>query len=74
MKDYYMIFVLAAVLITPFLPGLLRAKCPSCNKRSLLSLQSPEEANNYISTFQCKSCQKDFHKEKSGPLKEGLSS
>ena len=74
MKDSYMVFVLFAVLITPFLPQLLKAKCPSSNKRKLDSVESPASADKaadeqrFVTYFKCKACDADFSREKSGPL------
>jgi hypothetical protein len=79
MKDNYMVFVLLAVLITPFLPNLLKAKCPDCGKRKLDTIDFGSEseegrqfAERYITGFSCRHCQAKFWKEKSGPLKPGL--
>ena len=71
MKDYYMIFVLVVVLLTPFLPNLVKAKCPSCGKRKLVSQELEEgqaEAGRFLSAFLCKGCGQEFQREKSGPL------
>lgn len=74
-----MVFVLLAVLITPFLPNLLKAKCPDCGKRKLDSVDMGAEseegrklAERYITCFCCRNCQAKFWKEKSGPLNPGL--
>lgn len=71
MKDSYMIFVLLAVMITPFLPQLLKGKCPSCGKRKLEALDSaPDGAEEtpFLSYHACKNCLTNFRREKSGPL------
>ncbi len=72
MKDSYMIFVLLAVMITPFLPQLLKAKCPTCAKRKLETLDNEttlsQEEGKYITYFNCKACQVRFKREKSGPI------
>jgi hypothetical protein len=72
MKDSYMIFVLLAVMITPFLPQLLKPKCPSCTKRKLETLENEtatsQEEGKYITYFNCKACQGRFKREKSGPI------
>lgn len=81
MKDSYMIFVILAVLITPFLPNFLKAKCPNCGLRKLDTLEpetlaahnidatAPEsDSPKYITYFACKNCEVRFQREKSGPL------
>lgn len=74
MKDSHMLFVLLAILITPFLPVLLKGKCPSCGKRKLESLDhndggiSGGDTNPYLAYFHCKACQTRFVREKSGPM------
>ena len=64
-------FVIAAVLVTPFLPTFLKGKCPSCNKRKLDSFE-PEaietKPGSYITYFLCQNCQMRFRRDKSGPL------
>ncbi len=70
MKDSFMIFVIMAVLITPFLPNFLKAKCPNCGRRKLDALEQanePEEPT-YITYFACKNCEMRFQRDKSGPL------
>lgn len=74
MKDSHMLFVLAAILITPFLPFILKGKCPGCGKRKLETIEAAaagdgREANPFIAYFQCKACQLKFVRERSGPLK-----
>lgn len=71
MKDSYMVFVLLAVMITPFLPQLLKGKCPACGKRRLEALEvCPDggEPDPFISYHTCKNCCKNFRRVKSGPL------
>ena len=74
MKDSHMLFVLLAILVTPFLPFILKGKCPNCSRRKLESLeQSPQavsgvEPNPFVSYFSCKNCQAQFMRERSGPL------
>ncbi len=64
-------FVIAAVLVTPFLPTFLKGKCPNCNKRKLDSYE-PEsietKPGTYITYFLCQNCQMRFRRDKSGPL------
>jgi len=72
MQDSYMIFVLLAVLVTPLLPGLLKAKCPNCNKRKLETIEASQTAsrrpNPHIAHFSCSACQSKFMRDKSGPM------
>jgi hypothetical protein len=67
-----MILVLAAVLVTPFLPGLLKAKCPDCGKRKLETLELAQAGNKstdpFIAYFSCGACHSKFMRNKSGPL------
>jgi endogenous inhibitor of DNA gyrase (YacG/DUF329 family) len=73
MKDWYMVLVLAAVIVTPFLPLILKGKCPKCGKRKLEPLESAEavgkSANPYIAYFSCSACQSHFMRDKSGPMR-----
>lgn len=72
MKDSYMVFVLLAVMLTPFLPLMLKGKCPACGKRKLETLETPqatdENAISYTSHHRCKACSATFTRERSGPL------
>jgi hypothetical protein len=72
MKDWYMVFVLIAVLVTPLLPQLLKKKCPKCTKRALSSLEAnPDEtapSNPYLSFYACQACGSRFKQVKSEPL------
>ncbi len=75
MKDSYMIFVILAVLFTPFLPLVLKSKCPSCGKRKLekLGTEILEVANAskiFMTRYRCHACLKHFEQEKSGKLQE----
>ncbi|MBS1992849.1 MAG: hypothetical protein JSS86_20675 [Cyanobacteria bacterium SZAS LIN-2] len=67
LKDSYMIFVLLAILVTPFLPVLLKGKCPKCGKRKLETVEKAD-AGPYISHHTCSACKTNFTREKSGPL------
>ena len=67
MKDWYMIFVLLAILVTPFLPILLKGKCPKCGKRKLELLER-DDNNSFVSHHACAECKTRFIKERSGPL------
>ncbi|CAN5434747.1 hypothetical protein BH11CYA1_BH11CYA1_36470 [soil metagenome] len=64
-------FVILAVIVTPFLPSLIKGKCPTCSKRKLNSFE-PEglesKPGTYITYFVCQSCQTQFRRDKSGPL------
>jgi hypothetical protein len=75
MKDFHWIIVFAAILITPFLPALLRSKCPGCKKRKLQSLDTVkvhadgESARfTYVTLYRCDSCGGCFKRLKSGEL------
>jgi len=75
MKDSYMIFVILAVLFTPFLPLVLKGKCPSCGKRKLEKLgtevlEAPDSAKTFVTRYRCHACLKHFQQEKTGQLKE----
>jgi len=66
-KDWYMIFVLLAILVTPFLPILLKGKCPQCGKRKLESLEK-DDNSPFVSHHACGNCKTRFTRERSGPL------
>jgi len=77
MKDFHWIIVFAAILITPFLPSLLRSKCPACKKRKLQSLDTKkihaeEEPSRftYVTLYRCDACRALFKRTKSGALQE----
>lgn len=77
MKDSYMIFVILAVLFTPFLPLVLKSKCPSCGKRKLEKLgteivEGADAFKTYVTRYRCHACMKHFEQEKSGKLQEAL--
>ncbi len=72
MKESFMIFVIMAVILTPFLPSLLKGKCPNCGKRKLDTFE-PELAEapppgTYMAYFSCQNCEMRFERNKSGPL------
>ncbi|HEY9712232.1 MAG TPA: hypothetical protein V6C72_02105 [Chroococcales cyanobacterium] len=76
LKDWHWIFVFAAILITPFLPAILRDKCPACKRRKLQSIETlkllGEEGSssyNYVTFYRCDRCSEYFKRNKSGPLK-----
>jgi len=75
MKDWHWIFVFAVILITPFLPNILREKCPGCRRRKLQSLETLKvhsdngpDSFSYITFYQCDRCKSLFKRNKSGPL------
>jgi len=77
MKDLHWVFIFAAILITPFLPALIRSKCPGCGKRNLQSLDTlklhadaPASPYTYITLYRCDKCGKLFKRTKSGSLQE----
>ena len=77
MKDSYMIFVILAVLFTPFLPLVLKGKCPSCGKRKLEKLgtevlQAEDASKTYMTKYRCHACMKHFEQEKTGKLQEAV--
>ncbi len=75
MHDFLWFIVFALILVTPFLPVLLKTKCPSCATKKLdpletVKLPSVEESSGitFVTTYQCKSCSKYFKQVKSGKL------
>ncbi|HEY9776862.1 MAG TPA: hypothetical protein V6C81_24070 [Planktothrix sp.] len=80
MKDLHWVFIFAAILITPFLPSLLRSKCPGCGKRRLQSLdtvrimaESEESGFTYVTLYRCDKCAGRFKRTKSGDLETSTS-
>ncbi|MBX9688166.1 MAG: hypothetical protein K2X27_15770 [Candidatus Obscuribacterales bacterium] len=73
-RDSSMMIVLLIVMASPFLPILLKSKCPGCRKRKLEHLEtvSKESAkgNTFITYYHCHHCKANFEREKSGPLKQ----
>lgn len=71
MKDWHWFLVFASILITPFLPALMKAKCPECGKRKLNSLDTlrdytvSETERIYNSFHRCDACLAYF-KQKNG--------
>ncbi|HEY9679879.1 MAG TPA: hypothetical protein V6C76_17885 [Drouetiella sp.] len=77
MKDAHWIIVFAVILITPFLPVLLRDKCPGCKRRKLNSLETLKvhaddgpQTFSYITFYKCDNCLNLYKRIKSGPLEE----
>ncbi len=74
MKDWHWILVFASILITPFLPALMKAKCPECKKRKLNSLETlrdysaVEEERIYNTFHRCDACLAYFKQANSKPL------
>lgn len=73
MKDLHWILVFGSILITPFLPALIKARCPSCTKRKIQSLenlrvpsQNESSGFTYIAFYQCENCGELFKKVKAG--------
>jgi hypothetical protein len=73
--DVFMLLVVIAVLGSPFLPILLKSKCPSCNKKKLEHLETVTPdldggKRTFITLYLCHNCNKQFQRVKSGPLLE----
>jgi len=75
MQDAHWFFIFAAILITPFLPGLLRSKCPKCKKRKMQSLDTVKIRSEdspshftYVTLYRCDACRGLFKRTKSGSL------
>jgi len=70
-----MLLVVLAVLASPFLPIMLKSKCPACDKKKLEHLETvtPENESGkktFITLYHCHNCNKQFQRVKSGPLLE----
>jgi len=78
MKDWHWILVFASILITPFLPALMKAKCPDCKKRKLNSLETlrdytipeGESARVYNTFHRCDACSGFFKQANSKPIEK----
>jgi hypothetical protein len=70
MKDWHMLIVVLIVMLTPFLPLILKGKCPKCGKRKLETSEENTNAspNPFIAYLSCTACNAKFLREKSGPL------
>lgn len=77
MKDWHWVLVFASILITPFLPALMKAKCPDCKKRKLNSLETlrdysaetEAEGSRVYNTFhRCDACLSFFKQANSKPM------
>jgi type II secretory ATPase GspE/PulE/Tfp pilus assembly ATPase PilB-like protein len=75
MKDWHWVIVFASILITPFLPALMKAKCPACKKRKLNNLdtlrsyeENEENEKVYYTFHRCAACQTCFKQRNSAPL------
>jgi hypothetical protein len=75
MFDWLMVAVVLSILATPFLPLLLKGKCPACSKRQLESLETVrtalESGRTYVTYYRCHNCDSCFQRENSGPLQPG---
>ncbi len=73
MKDWHWVLVFASILITPFLPALMKAKCPECKKRKLNSLDTLRDYNAtgdervYNTFHRCDACLTYFKAVNSKP-------
>jgi hypothetical protein len=73
MKDWQGVLVFASILITPFLPALMKAKCPECKKRKLNSLDTLRDYNAtgdervYNTFHRCDACLTYFKAVNSKP-------
>lgn len=76
MKDWHWILVFASILITPFLPALMKAKCPECKKRKLNSLETLRdyaatgEERIYNTFHRCSACLAYFKAVNSKPMEK----
>lgn len=72
MKDWYMIFALFAVLVSPLFPILLKSKCPRCTKRKLEHLESVHvdgaKPSEFYTYYKCHACETSFRQKRSGKL------
>jgi len=70
--DSFMMLVVLAVILSPFLPIVLKSKCPVCNKRKLEHLETVnmQEADKkeFVTLYRCHNCKSDFERVRSGPL------
>lgn len=77
MKDLHWFIVFGLLLATPFLPAILKAKCPKCGKRKVQSLDTlrvpaEDEASGitFVALYRCDSCRELFKKVKNGQMLE----
>lgn len=74
MKDWHWVLVFASILITPFLPALMKAKCPECKIRKLSSLETLRdfaaagEERIYNTFHRCDACLAYFKQANSKSL------
>lgn len=73
MKDWHWFLILGSVMITPFLPLLLKSKCMSCGKRKLQSIDTlrlcPEGGDGsptYLTFYKCDHCGQHFKRNRTG--------
>ena len=69
MADVCMILIVLAVLASPFLPLVLKSKCPVCSKRKLQHLETLNTetggGRTFITYYRCHNCDSSFQREKS---------
>lgn len=77
MKDLHWFIVFGLLLATPFLPSILKAKCPKCGKRKVQSLDTfkvPDDGEpsgyTFVALYRCDSCAELFKKIKEGQMLE----
>ena len=77
-KEWYWIVIFLALVLVAFAPTFLKMRCPSCRKRKLNSVELPENASpelanlkeQFVTFFDCGSCQGRFKRLRSGPLED----
>ncbi len=73
MKDWHWFVVFAVILITPFLPSILKSKCPGCRKRKIekldtLRVRDEGDGFTYLTFYHCNACNGFFKQVRSGTL------
>lgn len=71
MKDWHWFVVFAVILITPFLPSILKSKCPGCSKRKIeklntLRVMQEGDTYTYLTFYHCHACNGFFKQVRSG--------
>lgn len=79
LKEWYWLVIWAALIAVAFAPTFLKAKCPSCKKRKLETLdldqrtredlQSKEHVE-FLTFFHCTACGARFMREKTAPYQD----
>jgi hypothetical protein len=82
LKEWYWLFIFAALVAVAFAPSFLKGKCPRCSKRKLVSFEldnhvrksiEAEHANRQFLTFYtCHSCGAHLFRERTGPFEDAL--